>query len=63
MTSMMDRRAFIGTLAGGLLVAPLAAEVQQTARPPRVGYLGLGSPCIMCGFIKAPPGAGSLLDP
>ena len=27
----MERRAFIGTLAGGLLTAPLAAEAQ----PPR----------------------------
>jgi hypothetical protein len=26
----MDRRTFIGSLAGGLLAAPLAAEAQQT---------------------------------
>jgi hypothetical protein len=26
----MERRAFIGILAGGLLAAPLAAEAQQT---------------------------------
>ena len=25
----MDRRAFIGSLAGGLLAAPLAAEAQR----------------------------------
>jgi putative tryptophan/tyrosine transport system substrate-binding protein len=35
----MDRREFIGTLAGGLLVSPLAAEAQQTAKVPRIGYL------------------------
>jgi len=29
-TPLMDRRAFIGTLTGGLLAAPLAAEGQQT---------------------------------
>jgi hypothetical protein len=34
----MDRRTFIGTLAVGLLAAPLAAEAQQ--RPvPRIGSL------------------------
>ena len=30
----MDRRAFIGTLAGGLLVAPLTAEAQQPTKVP-----------------------------
>ena len=35
----MDRRAFIGTLAGGLLAAPLAAVAQQTAKVARVGHL------------------------
>ena len=38
---MMDRRAFIGTLAGGLLAAPYAAEAQQAAKIFRIGYLAL----------------------
>ena len=36
----MDRRSFLGTLSGGLLAAPLAAEAQQTAKIARIGYLG-----------------------
>jgi putative ABC transport system substrate-binding protein len=36
---MMDRRAFIGTMASGLLAAPLAAEAQQGGNVYRVGYL------------------------
>jgi ABC-type uncharacterized transport system substrate-binding protein len=40
----MDRRAFIGTVAGGLLAAPLAAEAQQAAKIFRIGVLGIGSP-------------------
>ena len=36
----MDRRAFISTLAGGLLAAPLAAEAQEPSRVYKVGYLG-----------------------
>ncbi len=36
---MTTRRAFIGTLAGGLLAAPFAAEAQQAAKVPRIGYL------------------------
>ena len=35
----MDRREFIGSLAGGLLAAPLAAEAQQAAKVARIGYL------------------------
>ena len=35
----MDRRAFIGTLSGGLLAAPLAAEAQQAAKVARMGIL------------------------
>jgi putative ABC transport system substrate-binding protein len=33
----MERRAFIGTLAGGFLVAPLAAEAQETGKVYRIG--------------------------
>src|SRR5262245_61556850 len=40
----MDRRAFLGTLAGGLLAAPVAAEAQQPGKIWRVGYLGNGLP-------------------
>jgi hypothetical protein len=39
----MDRRAFLGTLAGGLLAAPLAAEAQQAGRVWRIGWLQFGS--------------------
>src|SRR5262245_5849154 len=35
----MNRRAFIGTLAAGLLAAPLAAETQQAGKVWRIGYL------------------------
>ena len=35
----MDRRAFLGTLAGGLFVAPLAAEAQQAGQVYRLGML------------------------
>ena len=36
----MDRLAFISTLAGGLLDAPLAAEAQSTGKVYRIGRLG-----------------------
>jgi len=36
----MDRRAFIGSLAGSLLAAPLAGGAQQAGKLYRVGYLG-----------------------
>jgi ABC-type uncharacterized transport system substrate-binding protein len=39
----MDRRTFLGTLTGGLLAAPLAAEGQQVKQAPRVGILRYGS--------------------
>ena len=40
----MDRRAFIGTLAGGLLVTPVATEGQPAAgKVYRVGMLWFGS--------------------
>ncbi len=37
----MDRRTFIGTVASGLLAAPLAAEAQQAVKIARIGYLAL----------------------
>jgi putative ABC transport system substrate-binding protein len=40
---MITRRAFIGTLAGGLLATPLAAE-GQPARVYRVGVIVQGGP-------------------
>ncbi len=39
----MDRRTFLGTLAGGLLAAPLPAGAQQAGRVYRVGVLTLVS--------------------
>ncbi len=40
---MITRRTFIGTLAGGLLPAPLAAEAQQAKTIPRIGFLASSS--------------------
>jgi len=34
------RRAFLGTLAGSLLAAPLGGGAQQPGRVPRIGWLG-----------------------
>src|SRR5262249_30039033 len=41
---VVERRAFFGTLTGGLLAAPLAAEAQQAAKVFRIGFLGSGGP-------------------
>jgi putative ABC transport system substrate-binding protein len=43
---MITRRMFLGTLAGGFLAAPLAAEAQQTGKMPRIGYLSALSPSV-----------------
>ena len=40
----MDRRVFIGTLAGGLLAAPLAAPAEQAGKGPVIGLLHPGVP-------------------
>jgi len=40
----MHRRAFLGTLAGGLLAAPLAAEAQPSGKVWRIGVLSFGPP-------------------
>jgi len=36
---VISRRAFIGSVAGGILTAPLAAEAQQPRKVYRIGYL------------------------
>jgi len=38
----VHRRAFLGSLAGGLLAAPLAAQAQQAGRVYRIGFLSPG---------------------
>jgi putative ABC transport system substrate-binding protein len=43
---MVTRRAFIGTLAGSLFAAPLAAEAQPAGKVWRIGYLGYSSPAL-----------------
>jgi putative ABC transport system substrate-binding protein len=40
----VDRRAFLGTLAGGLLAAPLAAAAQPAAKVARLGVLLFSTP-------------------
>jgi len=39
----MDRRAFIATLAGGLMIAPLTLLAQPQSRVARIGFLAGGS--------------------
>jgi putative ABC transport system substrate-binding protein len=39
MDSVMNRRTFVGAVAGGLLTVPLAIEAQQAGGVPRIGYL------------------------
>ncbi len=48
----MDRRMFLGTMAGGLLAEPLAAWAQQ-ARSRKIAFLGAGSPSTSANRIKA----------
>jgi putative ABC transport system substrate-binding protein len=40
----MDRRMFLGTLAGGLLAAPLAAGAQPAGKVYRIGYISNSPP-------------------
>ena len=44
MTPFVDRRAFIGTLTGSLLAAPLAAEAQPAGKVYRIGLLDYSAP-------------------
>jgi putative ABC transport system substrate-binding protein len=49
----MDRRAFISTLAGGLLAAPLAAEAQPAGKVWRIAYLGNSSAALESELVAA----------
>jgi putative ABC transport system substrate-binding protein len=59
----MDRRAFLGTLAGSLLAAPLAGEAQTPAQVPRVGTLGAppSDPALIQAFARG-LGDGGYID-
>jgi putative ABC transport system substrate-binding protein len=50
------RRAFIGTLAGGLLAAPLAEDAQPAGKVYRIGYLsastGTSNPRVIEAFLQ-----------
>jgi len=50
---VIERRAFIGTLAGALIATPLTAEAQQSARMPHIGYLGPSSPTLEPQLLEA----------
>jgi len=52
---MMNRRAFIGGLAGGLLAAPLATGAQQAGKVYRIGLFHVG-------IDHVPPSLGPLLE-
>jgi ABC-type uncharacterized transport system substrate-binding protein len=39
----MDRRRFLGTLAGGLLAAPVGVAAQQTGKAHHIGFLPSGA--------------------
>jgi hypothetical protein len=49
----MNRRMFLGTLASGLLAAPLAAETQQAGRTVTTGYPGKSSPSVESNRVDA----------
>jgi hypothetical protein len=50
---LTTRRAFIGTLAGGLLARPLAAEAQVPAKVPRIGFLATPSSTANGSYLEA----------
>ena len=49
----MERRAFLSTLAGGLLAAPIVAEGQPAGKVARIGYLALGAATTNAAYRKA----------
>ena len=50
---MISRRALPGSLAGGLLAAPLAAAAQQQGKVWRIGFVEAGSASVNRHFLDA----------
>ena len=50
---MVDRRTFVGAVAGAFFIAPLAVEAQQSAKLARIGYLGTSSPAEIAPSLEA----------
>jgi putative tryptophan/tyrosine transport system substrate-binding protein len=51
----MERRTFMAMLTGGIVVVPFAAEAQQAAKVPRIGFLGLNpgaNPHLRAAFVQ-----------
>jgi putative ABC transport system substrate-binding protein len=57
----MDRRAFLGTLAGSLLAVPLSAGGQSARKVYRIGILALGATSDLVGPQPRSPAANALL--
>src|SRR5258705_1263261 len=49
----LDRRTFIGTVASGLLAAPLAVEAQSVGKVWRIGYVGNSSTALESELVAA----------
>ena len=49
---MMDRRMFLGTLAGGVVASPLAAGAQQAGKVYRVGFLGNSTAALEANLVQ-----------
>jgi putative ABC transport system substrate-binding protein len=53
MRPLVDRRAFIGTLAAGLVAAPLAAGAQTAPTIAKIGLLSVTTPVVLASSIEA----------
>src|SRR5258706_15749944 len=49
----MDRRTFIGAIAGCLVAAPFAVDAQQAVKTARIGYLANGNPTTSAPLVVA----------